>query len=98
VLPHADHTEAQRVAERLRRAVADLVISGVEQQPRLTVSIGAAVAGTHGAALIDLLAAADVALYQAKAAGRDRVVFAPGVPTLSKPTESPQARRPAAET
>jgi len=98
VLPNADHTEAQRVAERLRRAVADLVISGVEQQPRLTVSIGAAIAGTHGAALIDLLAAADHALYQAKAAGRDRVVFAPGVPTLSKPPGFPQARRPAAET
>jgi diguanylate cyclase (GGDEF)-like protein len=98
VLPNADHTEAQRVAERLRRAVAQLVISGVEQQPRLTVSIGAAIAGTHGAALIDLLAAADHALYQAKAAGRDRVVFAPGVPTLSKPPGFPQTRRPAAET
>ncbi len=98
MLPHADRTEAQRVAERLRRAVADLVISGVEQQPGLTVSIGAAISGTHGAALIDLLAAADLGLYQAKAAGRDRAVFAPGVPTLSQPTESSHARRPAVET
>ena len=39
----------------------------------VTVSIGVAVLGTHGADLFELLAAADIALYRAKNTGRDRV-------------------------
>jgi len=41
------------------------------------VSIGAAVLGRHGQDLTDLLVAADLALYRAKAAGRNQVSFAP---------------------
>ncbi len=39
----------------------------------VTVSIGVAALGTHGADLFELLAAADIALYRAKNTGRDRV-------------------------
>src|SRR6266536_2205432 len=39
----------------------------------VTVSIGVAVLGQHGNDLFELLAAADVALYRAKDAGRDQV-------------------------
>ncbi len=77
VLPNADQSEAGRVAERLRRAVADLLVPGTDPPGRLTVSIGVAVLGVHGDGLIDLLAAADLALYRAKDAGRDQVAFAP---------------------
>ncbi len=82
VLPNADHREARRVAERLREAVAGLAIPGLDPEVRLTASIGAAVLGTHGDALIDLLAAADLALYRAKANGRDQVALAPGIPAM----------------
>ena len=39
----------------------------------VTVSIGVAVLGSHGGDLFELLASADLALYRAKHAGRDRV-------------------------
>ncbi len=93
VLPNADQDEARRVGERLRRAVAELPIPGVDPDARLTVSIGAAIAGTHGAGLLDLLTAADLALYRAKAAGRDQVAFAPGLPSPAAGAV-PQPRRP----
>jgi Diguanylate cyclase, GGDEF domain len=39
----------------------------------VTISIGIAVLGVHGGDLFELLAAADLALYRAKGAGRDQV-------------------------
>jgi predicted signal transduction protein with EAL and GGDEF domain len=45
----------------------------------VTVSIGVAALGQHGNDLFELLAAADLALYRAKDAGRDQVqLCAPG--------------------
>lgn len=95
VLPNADQAEAERVAERLRRSVAELAVPGVDPSARVTVSIGAAMVGTHGIRLIDLLAAADVALYLAKAGGRNRVAFAPGLPVAAPPLSLPSPRWPA---
>ena len=44
----------------------------------VTVSIGVAVLGQHGSDLFELLAAADLALYRAKDAGRNQVrLYAP---------------------
>jgi diguanylate cyclase (GGDEF)-like protein len=42
----------------------------------VTVSIGVACYPIHGNTIVELIAAADTALYQAKAEGRDRVVTA----------------------
>ncbi len=42
----------------------------------VTISIGVAVLGSHGGDLVELLEAADLALYRAKRAGRDRVCLA----------------------
>ena len=42
----------------------------------LTISVGVAVLGEHGADLTDLLTAADHALYRAKQAGRNQVTVA----------------------
>jgi len=92
VLPNTDQNEARRVAERLRRSVAELLIPGAAPA-RLTISIGTAIMGAHGVALIDLLAAADSALYRAKAAGRNQTVFAPGLPPPA-PDAPAQERRP----
>ncbi len=95
VLPNTHQDETRRVAERLRRAVADLSIPGVDPGVRLTISIGAAML-SHGTALIDLLAAADSALYRAKADGRNQVAFAPGLhapPPGSPSTSGPEKSR-----
>ena len=91
VLPNTDPAETRRVAERLRRAVAELVIPGVDPGGCITISVGAAML-TRGTALIDLLAAADGALYRAKARGRNQVAFAPAQPAL--PPGVPSTRRP----
>ncbi len=92
VLPNTDQGEAGRVAERLRRSVAELALPGVDPAARLTVSIGVGVLQAHGTSLIDLLAAADHALYQAKAAGRDQVTFASGAPA-ARLRSAPLVRR-----
>jgi len=92
VLPNTDQDEAGRVAERLRHAVAELALPGGDPAARLTVCIGIGMLEVHGTALIDLLAAADHALYQAKGAGRNRVTFAPGLPA-PKLRSAPLVRR-----
>ncbi|HEV2062522.1 MAG TPA: GGDEF domain-containing protein [Solirubrobacteraceae bacterium] len=72
VLPGAREDEAVAIAERLRQAVAAEPINGLE----VTMSFG--VAGSEGPRFEAdaLLTAADIALYDAKAGGRDRVVGA----------------------
>ena len=64
------------VAERTLGRIRSLEIAGAVDDPvelRLTASIGLAAHPQHGQHLTDLLEAADVALYAAKRAGRDRV-------------------------
>lgn len=59
--------------ERLREQVAAVEIKTIAGNVAVTVSIGTA-AGTGQSTIDQLIAAADAALYQAKAAGRNRVV------------------------
>ncbi|MGW4796598.1 GGDEF domain-containing protein [Nonomuraea sp. NPDC004297] len=73
LLPGADIDEARRVAERLRVRVGHMTIPVDETLVRVTISVGVALMSVHGDDLIDLLAAADLALYRAKELGRDRV-------------------------
>ena len=78
VLPETDGAQALIVAERLRRNVmrhAFILPSGAAVPA--TISIGVAVYPGSAATLDDLLRAADAALYQAKADGRNRVHAAP---------------------
>ena len=75
-LPGMDAAEAARAAERLRRAVAHLVTPAEGRLIQVTVSIGVTVTdplGTREPSVPELLAHADVGLYQAKAEGRDQV-------------------------
>lgn len=43
----------------------------------ITISLGVACFPEHGVGIHDILKAADLALYQAKTEGRDRVIVAP---------------------
>ena len=62
-------------AERIRAAIAELGIPGSagDHPNRLTISAGVAVADEHSLSWNVVVAAADAALYVAKAAGRNRV-------------------------
>lgn len=73
LLPNTDHAEGLQLAERIRQRVADhgQVISA--QPLNLTVSIGVATANDPQRAPQTLMADADLALYRAKAQGRNRV-------------------------
>jgi diguanylate cyclase (GGDEF)-like protein len=73
LLPRTDATEACGIAERLRTSASLLRVCAAEARIKVTVSIGVAVLGQHGGDLFELLAAADLALYRAKHAGRDTV-------------------------
>ncbi len=74
VLPGCDKDQTHGCAERVRAAVAGtpIAVRGIEVSA--TASIGATVANNGAIAQIDILAAADVALYQAKNSGRNRTV------------------------
>jgi diguanylate cyclase (GGDEF)-like protein len=74
ILPRTDIAGARLAAERLRNdtrsELADVVPGGV------TVSIGVAVSHADPIDVLALLRCADHALYNAKQAGRNRVVLA----------------------
>jgi len=75
LLPQTRAPDAFRIAERVRAHIAQMPISasGGERVP-VTVSIGvAALDAGSSRELTELLAAADAALYRAKASGRDQV-------------------------
>jgi diguanylate cyclase (GGDEF)-like protein len=76
ILPHTDGAMAVRVAERICRAVREAVFLEDESPQRITVSAGVATfpSGPQVDSVDALIRAADVALYRAKDAGRDRVV------------------------
>jgi diguanylate cyclase (GGDEF)-like protein len=75
LLPQTRAPDAFRIAERVRAHVARLPIATVNGEPvTVTVSIGvAALDAGSSRELTELLAAADAALYRAKASGRDQV-------------------------
>lgn len=82
LLPKTAAHETALTAERIRRRVAGLVVTiptanGPVLCDTITCSIGAATYPESGTSLDQLQMAADLAMYQAKDAGRDRVVSAP---------------------
>lgn len=77
ILPEADAQAACQKAEQLREAAKRLVIQyGRKTVEPISLSLGVACCPTHGATGEALLHAADTALYQSKAAGRDCVTLA----------------------
>jgi diguanylate cyclase (GGDEF)-like protein len=77
VLPGATAEAARARAEGIRKGLQDLRYeSGGNSFGPVTASFGVAAYPAHGADIRAVLAAADKALYEAKAGGRDRVVIA----------------------
>jgi diguanylate cyclase (GGDEF)-like protein len=75
IAPRSGGSPGESLYERLRARIAGAAIATNAGSISLTVSIG--VAPGKGQSNVDaLLAAADAALYQAKAEGRNRVVYA----------------------
>jgi diguanylate cyclase (GGDEF)-like protein len=69
---------AQRRAEQVRTDVENLnLMASGKSLGKITISIGLAQFPDHGNTVAALLLAADKALYEAKNAGRNRVVIAP---------------------
>jgi diguanylate cyclase (GGDEF)-like protein len=73
LMPETTLREAMAVAERIRREVESIVLKSGEGSVPGSVSIGVALFPAHGRTASDLLAAADRAVYKAKALGRNRV-------------------------
>jgi diguanylate cyclase (GGDEF)-like protein len=97
LLPQTSASDAGHIAERVRLHIAETPIR-ISDDPaavpvRITVSMGVAALGqtwerTTGSQLTDLLAGADLALYQAKNEGRNRVIMvtdAATVPPVADP-------------
>jgi diguanylate cyclase (GGDEF)-like protein len=84
VLPATQGGSAAAVANKLRLAVANAQYAGVNLP--VTISIGVAEFPANGITRDDIVRSADMALYQAKETGRNRVCLAP-----SSPGSEPQA-------
>ena len=76
ILPDTELPEAIATAERIREAFALSTVEARGHVVRATVSIGLATANHTGFDLELLLEAADTAVYEAKARGRNQVVVA----------------------
>ncbi|MGQ9866636.1 MAG: GGDEF domain-containing response regulator [Pseudanabaenaceae cyanobacterium] len=78
VLPNTDAAEAAVIAERIRQAIADLRIphSGSQVADHVTISLGFTTDDRTPPqkTVVEVIAQADQALYQAKGAGRNRAI------------------------
>jgi diguanylate cyclase (GGDEF)-like protein len=76
LLPETDAETARAVAERLRKMVAATIVETGSGDVRATVSCGVAPLPAMAEGAAAWLSEADIALYEAKHAGRNRVVVA----------------------
>ena len=84
VLPEASLECARDRAETLRTAIRNTNLTHLGQTlPGPSASFGVAAYPGHGKDLVEVLKAADRALYRAKQAGRDQVCVAEDQPETS---------------
>lgn len=91
VLPGNDEAMARRIAERLRSAVEALHSPELPADLHITASFGLATLDLERSSWPALLAAADSALYLAKAGGRNRVEVAGSGPDPRRWPDTPAA-------
>ena len=84
LLPNTDREGGVVLAEKLRHGIAQIVLPELERA--ITASFGVATLPDDGLDAATILRAADRALYQAKAEGRDRVVAAAQRERVSPPS------------
>ena len=86
LLPGAGKADVQAIAERMRRLVGTLAVPVDNAFAKVTVSLGGlSWPETDAEGTVDLLAALDLALYNSKQAGRDRLTMAgPYEPSASR--------------
>ena len=75
LLPAATVEDAYEVVDRIRRIVESTPFDGESSQPAGTVTLSVGVAAARTGDGSTLVHAADMALYGAKTAGRNRVVI-----------------------
>lgn len=75
ILPNTSALQAKHLAENWRVQVQQAQVSAKHQVVSVTLSAGIACYPEHGTTAFNLIQAADEALYQAKAAGRNQVVM-----------------------
>jgi diguanylate cyclase (GGDEF)-like protein len=93
ILPEATIDNATAAAERLRKLVADQVIDVKGQRISVTISVGASHCTADSNRIEEILKEADIALYQAKRAGRNRVCrFEPSEPPEAQAGDKPERR------
>ena len=85
LLPETDAEEAREAAERIRRTIESTIVQVGGIEVRATVSMGAAPRPSSGETAATWLAEADIALYEAKQFGRNRVA----VGRARRPVASP---------
>ena len=96
LLPQTRAVDAFRIAERVRSAISGLCIiapgANAGERVHVTVSIGvAALDSGSKREYAELMAAADAALYRAKACGRDQVQMISTTRGLSAVSSAPRA-------
>ncbi|MDR5899623.1 diguanylate cyclase [Halomonas vilamensis] len=74
LLPSCTLSQARKVAESLRQAVADISVTHEGKEYRVTLSIGVTSFGEDDHEMEDAVKRADAASYEAKAQGRNAVV------------------------
>ncbi|XOF32402.1 MAG: diguanylate cyclase [Candidatus Electrothrix sp. YB6] len=80
ILPGASLENTHKRAENLRQGIEGLAVTMDGEEYTVTASLGVAAFPEHGLTAAEVIKSADIALYQAKNRGRNKVVVAPGRP------------------
>ncbi len=89
LLPETELPHGLQLCERLRRRIEAARVDADDEAISLSTSIGVADFRHDIKSLDDLLARADMALYQAKRNGRNQVAYAPPTDGLEQPVQTP---------